>query len=114
MIINTEMGACGMYIALSAGMDRLERHYLEEAAKLGVDLRVFTRSEAGSSSKIRNVEAMVIFTNEISHQVKKQAVNRAKANDIPVFMHHHAELHAQGMPGLSEHHPGRNEECVGL
>jgi len=77
-----------MCIALFGGMDRLERQYLEEAAKLGIDLRVFTRSEARISSKIRKVDAMVIFTNKVSHQVKKQAVNMAKANDIPVFMHH--------------------------
>ncbi|MRR57620.1 MAG: DUF2325 domain-containing protein [Deltaproteobacteria bacterium] len=77
-----------MCIALFGGMDRLERQYLEEAARFGVDLRVFSRSEARISSKIRNVDAMVIFTNKVSHQVKKQAVNMAKANDIPVFMHH--------------------------
>lgn len=77
-----------MCVALIGGMDRLERQYLEEAAKLGIDLRVFTRTEAGISSKIRNVDAMVIFTNKVSHQVKKQAVNMARSNDIPVFMHH--------------------------
>jgi len=77
-----------MCVALIGGMDRLERQYLEEAAKLGIDLRVFTRTEAGISSKIRNVDAMVIFTNKVSHQVKKQAVNMARSSDIPVFMHH--------------------------
>jgi hypothetical protein len=81
-------GANNMCIALFGGMDRLERHYMDEAAKFGVDLRVFTRSEARISSKIRNVDAMVIFTNKVSHQVKKQAVNMAKAHHIPVFMHH--------------------------
>ena len=69
-------------------MDRLERHYLEEAAKFGVDLRVFSRSEARISAKIRNVDAMVIFTNKVSHQVKNQAMSVAKAHNIPVFMHH--------------------------
>lgn len=77
-----------MCVALIGGMDRLERQYFEEAAKWGIDLRVFTKSEAGIASKIRNVDAMVIFTNKVSHQVKKQAVSTARANDIPVFMHH--------------------------
>jgi hypothetical protein len=77
-----------MCVALIGGMDRLERQYLEEAARLGIDLRVFTKTEVRIGSKIRNVDAVVIFTNKVSHQVKKQAVNMAKANDIPVFMHH--------------------------
>lgn len=77
-----------MCVALIGGMDRLERQYLDEAEKFGIDLRVFTCSEARIYSKLRNVDAMVIFTNKVSHQVKKQAVVVAKANDIPVFMHH--------------------------
>jgi hypothetical protein len=77
-----------MCVALIGGMERLARHYTEEAAKLGVDLRVFTCSEAKMTMKIRNVDAMVIFTNKVSHNGKKQAVSAARANDIPVFMHH--------------------------
>ncbi|MFZ3207658.1 MAG: DUF2325 domain-containing protein [Geobacteraceae bacterium] len=77
-----------MCIALIGGMDRLERHYKEEAERAGVGLRVFNRSEANICSKIKNVDAMVIFTNKVSHQVKAEAMKAAKANDIPVFMHH--------------------------
>jgi hypothetical protein len=77
-----------MCIALIGGMDRLERHYREEAERSGVDLRVFNRSEVNIVSKLKHVDAMVIFTNKVSHQVKKEALNVAKINDIPVYMHH--------------------------
>jgi hypothetical protein len=77
-----------MCIALIGGMDRLERHYMEEADRACVDLRVFTKSEANIRSKIKNVDAMVIFTNKVSHRVKAQAMKAAKLNGIPVFMHH--------------------------
>jgi hypothetical protein len=77
-----------MCIALIGGMERLERHYTDAAERAGVDLRVFNRSEVNIGSKIRNVDAMVIFTNKVSHQVKAEAMKEAKANDIPVFMHH--------------------------
>ena len=77
-----------MCIALIGGMDRLERHYINEAERAGVDLRIFTRSENNISSRIKNVDAIVIFTNKVSHRVKKEAMNAARANDIPVFMHH--------------------------
>lgn len=81
-----------MSIALIGGMDRLERHYIQEAKKAGVELRVFTRSEVDISSKLKNLDGIVIFTNKVSHRVKNQAVTAAKANDIPVFMHHSCGL----------------------
>jgi ABC-type sugar transport system substrate-binding protein len=77
-----------MCIALIGGMDRLERHYVKEALKLGIDLRVFTTQEANIGSKIKNADAMVIFTNKVSHKVKAQAIKEAKANGIPVHMQH--------------------------
>jgi len=77
-----------MCIALIGGMDRLERHYIEEAGKLGIDLKVFTRQEANIGSKIRNADAMLIFTNKVSHKVKAQAIKEAKAKGIPVHMQH--------------------------
>lgn len=77
-----------MCVALIGGMDRLERHYISEAEKLGIDLRVFTKAESQISSKIKNMDAMVIFTNKVSHRVKKEAVNTAKAMNIPVLMYH--------------------------
>lgn len=51
-----------MSIALIGGMDRLERHYIREAERFCVNLRVFTKSETGMGSKIKNVDAVVIFT----------------------------------------------------
>ena len=77
-----------MCVALIGGMDRLERHYMEEAGKSGVDLRVFSQLEAKFLSKMKAVDAVVIFTNKVSHKLKKQAMDAAKANGIPVFMHH--------------------------
>lgn len=77
-----------MSIALVGGMDRLERRYLEEAARLDIDLRVFNRSEAGIKAKIKNKDALVIFTNKVSHRVKTEAMSVARSRDIPVFMYH--------------------------
>ncbi len=77
-----------MCVALIGGMDRLERNYINEAERLGIDLKVFTKSEAGIDSKIRNVDAVVIFTNKVSHRAKREVINIAKARNIPVFMYH--------------------------
>jgi hypothetical protein len=77
-----------MCVALIGGMDRLGRHYMDEAEKHGIDLRVFTKPETGISSKIGQMDAVVIFTNKVSHKAKREAVQIAKARNIPVFMHH--------------------------
>jgi len=77
-----------MCVALFGGMDRLEKHYLEEADRVGIALRVFTRSEVNIAAKVRRVDAMVIFTNKVSHRVKSEAMSAARANGIPVFFHH--------------------------
>ncbi len=77
-----------MCVALIGGMDRLERHYIDEARRLGVKLKVFTKSETCMASKIGSVNAVVIFTNKVSHKAKKEAMNIAKAKNIPVFMYH--------------------------
>ena len=77
-----------MCVALIGGMDRLERQYMDEAEKFGINLRVFTKPKAGIASKIKNVDAVLIFTNKVSHRAKKEVMAIAKTRDIPIFMYH--------------------------
>lgn len=77
-----------MCIALVGGMDRLRQRYILEAEKHGITLKVFTKSETGLISKTRNVDAMVIFTNRISHQARREVLVAARSGNIPVFMYH--------------------------
>ena len=77
-----------MCVAVIGGMDRLERHYREEAARAGVDLRVFNRAETGLGAGLKNVDALLIFTNKVSHRARREALSVARARNIPVFQHH--------------------------
>jgi len=77
-----------MRVSLIGGMDRLHRHYLQEAENMGVALRIFHRSENNLQAKIGHSQAVVIFTSKISHQARNQAVNSASTKEIPVFMSH--------------------------
>ena len=77
-----------MSIALIGGMDRLERHYMNEARQCGIELKVFTTHKGGIPSRIKNVDAIVVFTNKVSHNAKKEAVNIARKEMIPLFMYH--------------------------
>lgn len=77
-----------MSIALIGGMDRLKCSYLQEAKKLDITLKVFNKSEVKLSSKIKNMDAIIIFTNKVSHRIKREVTNIAKTRSIPILMHH--------------------------
>ena len=77
-----------MCVALIGGMKRLEAHYLENAARLGIDLRVFNESETNIGRKIKGMDAIVIFTNKVSHRLRNEALKTARANGIPFVLEH--------------------------
>lgn len=77
-----------MCVAIVGGMDRLKPHYIKEAARSGIDLKIIPRYTNGMKAKISNVDAVVIFTNKISHNAKKNASAAADKSNIPVFMYH--------------------------
>ena len=77
-----------MSIILVGGMDRLGEKYQEVAKDLGMDLHIFSQAKHNMGSKIKHADAVVIFTNKVSHQARRGAFNAAKKQGIPVFMHH--------------------------
>ncbi|HEY7745950.1 MAG TPA: DUF2325 domain-containing protein [Desulfuromonadales bacterium] len=77
-----------MCVAVIGGMDRLERHYRQEATQAGIELRVFNQSEVNIGAKLKNVDALLIFTNKVSHRARHEALGVAKAQNIPVFQYH--------------------------
>jgi hypothetical protein len=44
------------------------------------------------AASIKQADAVVIFTNKVSHQARNEAVTVAKKQGIPVFMHHSCGL----------------------
>lgn len=77
-----------MCIAIIGGMERLERHYENEAKRVGATVKVFNTADTGLAAKIRNVNAVVVFTNKVSHRAKLEALNAAKSGNIPVLLCH--------------------------
>jgi len=77
-----------MCVALIGGMDRLEQHYRSEAKKLGIELKVFNTSSAGIASKVQAADAVVIFTNKVSHRARKEVMNAARLRNLPVYQYH--------------------------
>jgi len=77
-----------MSIVLVGGMDRLGEQYHKEAKNHGVELRIFSQATLKMASKIKHADAVVIFTNKVSHKARNEALSAAKKQGIPVYMHH--------------------------
>jgi ABC-type uncharacterized transport system substrate-binding protein len=77
-----------MCVAVIGGMDRLERHYRDEAQKYGIEIKVFNTSSVGMASTVKNVDAVVIFTNKVSHRAKKEVMITARSRNVPVYQYH--------------------------
>ncbi|EGY25608.1 hypothetical protein DA2_2088 [Desulfovibrio sp. A2] len=86
-----------MCAALIGGMDRLKRDYINAALASGVDLKVFTGKENRIADKLGQADLVIVFTNKISHAAKREVVQHAKANSIPVQM-----LHSCGVSTLRQ------------
>jgi hypothetical protein len=77
-----------MRISLVGGIDRLERHYRQEAANLGVELRIFNHSVIDLSAKLGQTEAVLLFTSKVSHRARRQVMGVALSRNIPMFQSH--------------------------
>lgn len=77
-----------MSIVLVGGMDRLGEQYQKEAKSHGVELRIYSQTTLKMASKIKHADAVVTFTNKVSHKARNEALAAAKKQDIPVFVHH--------------------------
>lgn len=77
-----------MSVALIGGMERLERRYADEARRLGIALKVFNVAEAGMAGKLKKVDALVVFTNKVSHEARTEAFRVARSRGIPLILRH--------------------------
>ncbi len=77
-----------MCVIVVGGMDRLVEDYIKVGEQMGVKLKVFTKRVTDFSSKIGDVDALVVFTNKVSHPVKHQATKFSKKTNKPIFMCH--------------------------
>ncbi|WP_353684479.1 DUF2325 domain-containing protein [Thermodesulfovibrio sp. 3907-1M] len=81
-----------MSVLLIGGMDRLKSHYLKEASQRGINLKLFTKPCKEVTRKIGKVDAIVVFTNKVSHSIRDDVINFARAKGIPFFMCHSCGL----------------------
>ncbi|WP_291490216.1 DUF2325 domain-containing protein, partial [Desulfurella sp.] len=63
-----------MCVLVVGGMDKLVEDYVKAGEQMGVKLKVFTKKVTDFPSKIGGVDALIVFTNKVSHPAKNQAV----------------------------------------
>lgn len=78
-------------------MDRLHKDYIAAAKEKGHSLKCISRNERNFTDKIGNPDAMIVFTNKISHEAKRKAVQVAGSRNIPLQM-----VHSCGVSSLRE------------
>lgn len=73
-----------MSIVLVGGHDRMHKNYKGIANKRGHRLKVFTQMPAQFCKSIGSPDAIILFTNTVSHKMVNAAVKEAKRKNIPV------------------------------
>lgn len=81
-----------MCVAVVGGMARLERRYVEEGRRSGIDVKVFNTAGRKLSERMRHVDAVVVFTDRVSHEARRLADRTAKASGVPVLRCHSCGL----------------------
>lgn len=81
-----------MSIAIIGGMKRLEARYREEGRRRGFDLKVFNVSGRDLERKLLKMAAVVLFTDRISHNARREVVRAARLHQIPLYQYHSCGL----------------------
>lgn len=77
-----------MSIILVGGHDRMHEMYRSVGDKHGHRMKIFTQMPAKFEKAIGTPDAMVLFTNTVSHKMVKTAMKEAKRKNIPVIRCH--------------------------
>lgn len=77
-----------MSVVLIGGHDRMHSEYKGIGKKNGFKLKVFTQITPKFSKSIGSPDAIVLFTNTVSHKMVNTAVREAKRKNIPITRSH--------------------------
>ena len=77
-----------MCVTLIGGMDRLKQDYIAAARQGGATLKCISRNERNFMDNIGNPDAIIVFTNKVSHEAKRKALLHARSRNIPIHLVH--------------------------
>lgn len=83
-----------MTVALIGGLDRLKNQYESLAEEHGIELRVYSKPKADLQGRISQVDAVVLFTNLVSHQSAREVRKLARSGNVSLICSHNSSLAA--------------------
>ena len=86
-----------MTISIIGGLDRLKRHYEDALKEKGHKMKLLSQNKRQFYNYLSNVNGIIIFTNEVSHNAMWCAIKYAKTLNIPV-----ARSHSSSISGLKK------------
>jgi len=81
-----------MCIAVIGGMKRLEAHYRQEAQRQGIELKVFNIAGRDLERKLQRMNAVILFTGQVSHNARHKVLRAARRHQIPLYQCHSCGL----------------------
>ncbi len=83
-----------MSIVLVGGHDKMHSQYKNVASKHGHKVKVYTQLTAGFEKSIGHPDAIVLFTDKVSHKMVWIATKKAKKENIPIIRNHSSSISA--------------------
>ena len=83
-----------MTVALVGGLSCLAGRYRSIAAEHQIDLRVYIDRHACLKCKLGEVDAVIMFTDLVSHQAAKEVNKLARSHGKCVVRHHRSSVTA--------------------
>lgn len=86
-----------MTISIIGGLDRLKIHYERTLKGKGHKMKLISQNKRNFFNHVGNVNGIVIFTQNVSHNAMRSALQYAKVFNIPV-----ARSHSSSISGLKK------------
>lgn len=81
-----------MSIVLVGGHDKMHTQYKDVAIKYGHKAKVYTQLTTGFEKSIGSPDAIVLFTDKVSHKMAWIATKKAKKDKIPILRSHASSI----------------------
>lgn len=83
-----------MSILVLGGHERMENIYKKQGKEMGYRLKVMCKIKSGFTKRIGNPDAIIIFTNTVSHKMVVAAENIARKNKLTIIRSHNSSQFA--------------------
>ncbi len=77
-----------MSLAIIGGLDRLKNVYKSQGTRMGYKVKVFGQMVPSMGKRLSGVDAIVVFTGTVAHDMVVEASQAAKQFNIPIRWSH--------------------------